>query len=132
MVWKRIAGSNKANNLFFFILGSPVGNIIAIPVTGLLSKYGFDGGWPSVFYFFGESDGNCLTDIFLWNKVFVIHDKIRHFCLTKLLFTLKCIFLPQQTIKWPEIKAKKLLISIFYDKHRHIVLSRVEVNVSFV
>lgn len=55
MVWKRIVGSNKANNLFFLILGSPVGNIIAIPVTGLLSKYGFDGGWPSVFYFFGES-----------------------------------------------------------------------------
>lgn len=35
------------------IAGSPVGNIIAIPVTGLLAKYGFDGGWPSVFYFFG-------------------------------------------------------------------------------
>eukprot|EP00794_Sanderia_malayensis_P005562 gene5562-6248_t len=33
--------------------GCPVGNIIAIPITGMLAKYGFDGGWPSVFYCFG-------------------------------------------------------------------------------
>ncbi|PFX21136.1 Vesicular glutamate transporter 1 [Stylophora pistillata] len=30
--------------------GCPFGNIVAIPLTGVLSKYGFDGGWPSVFY----------------------------------------------------------------------------------
>lgn len=36
------------------IAGSPVGNIIAMPLTGVLAKYGFDGGWPTVFYFFGK------------------------------------------------------------------------------
>ncbi|XP_065071418.1 uncharacterized transporter slc-17.2-like [Rhopilema esculentum] len=35
------------------IAGCPVGNILAIPITGMLAKYGFDGGWPSVFYCFG-------------------------------------------------------------------------------
>ena len=43
--------------LFNFLLsltGCPVGNILAIPITGMLAKYGFDGGWPSVFYCFGK------------------------------------------------------------------------------
>ena len=31
-----------------------MGNILAIPITGMLAKYGFDGGWPSVFYCFGK------------------------------------------------------------------------------
>ena len=34
--------------------GCPFGNIVAIPLTGVLSKYGFDGGWPSVFYCIGK------------------------------------------------------------------------------
>jgi hypothetical protein len=34
--------------------GAAVGNIVALPVTGLLCRYGFDGGWPTVFYFFGK------------------------------------------------------------------------------
>jgi hypothetical protein len=37
-----------------FFLGAAVGNIVALPVTGLLCRYGFDGGWPTVFYFFGK------------------------------------------------------------------------------
>ena len=39
---------------FGIISGCPVGNILAIPITGMLAKYGFDGGWPSVFYCFGK------------------------------------------------------------------------------
>lgn len=40
--------------VFIQFLGCPFGNIVAIPLTGLLTKYGFDGGWPSVFYCFGK------------------------------------------------------------------------------
>ena len=29
------------------------GTAILIPLAGLLCEYGFDGGWPSVFYVFG-------------------------------------------------------------------------------
>ena len=36
------------------ISGCPVGTILTMPLTGLLTKYGFDGGWASVFYVFGE------------------------------------------------------------------------------
>ena len=31
-----------------------VGTIVTMPLTGLLTKYGFDGGWASVFYCFGK------------------------------------------------------------------------------
>lgn len=30
------------------------GSVLALPVTGLLSIYGFDGGWRSAFYISGE------------------------------------------------------------------------------
>lgn len=37
-----------------FTVGCPVGTILTMPLTGLLTKYGFDGGWASVFYVFGK------------------------------------------------------------------------------
>lgn len=33
--------------------GMNVGTVVTMPLTGLLTKYGFDGGWASVFYCFG-------------------------------------------------------------------------------
>ncbi len=33
--------------------GAWVGNIIALPLGGFLCVYGFDGGWPTIFYIFG-------------------------------------------------------------------------------
>ena len=41
--------------LFFSCAGCPVGTILTMPLTGLLTKYGFDGGWASVFYVFGKN-----------------------------------------------------------------------------
>ena len=36
------------------ISGGSIGYLLTMPITGLLTKYGFDGGWASVFYCFGE------------------------------------------------------------------------------
>ncbi|XP_055923202.1 putative inorganic phosphate cotransporter isoform X1 [Eupeodes corollae] len=33
--------------------GAQFGTIISMPLSGLLAEYGFDGGWPSIFYVFG-------------------------------------------------------------------------------
>ncbi|KAL8591613.1 hypothetical protein ACOMHN_030499 [Nucella lapillus] len=33
--------------------GSQVGNVVTFPVAGVLCHYGFDGGWPSIFYLLG-------------------------------------------------------------------------------
>ena len=34
--------------------GAYIGNVVAFPLSGVLCQCGFAGGWPSVFYLFGE------------------------------------------------------------------------------
>ena len=41
--------------LVCFLVGQYVGSVISFPLTAVLCVYGFDGGWPSVFYVFGKS-----------------------------------------------------------------------------
>ena len=36
------------------LCGAYIGNVVAFPLSGLLCQCGFAGGWPSVFYLFGE------------------------------------------------------------------------------
>jgi len=31
-----------------------MGSVVALPLSGLLCKYGFDEGWASIFYVIGE------------------------------------------------------------------------------
>ena len=42
--------------LFFHLPlpGPSIGTIISFPLSAVLCQYGFDGGWPSVFYIFGK------------------------------------------------------------------------------
>ena len=52
------------------------GSAVLIPLAGLLCEYGFDGGWPFVFYVFGLYDllcvlgdvhnGLCVAQVCLW------------------------------------------------------------------
>ena len=36
------------------VAGPYVGNVLSFPLSAVLCQYGFDGGWPSVFYVFGK------------------------------------------------------------------------------
>jgi len=38
----------------FSVLGPYIGSIVSFPLSAVLCQYGFDGGWPSVFYVFGK------------------------------------------------------------------------------
>ena len=43
---------SKLQNLTFLIEGCTVGSIVTMPISGLLTRYDLDGGWPAVFYAF--------------------------------------------------------------------------------
>ncbi|KII72436.1 Vesicular glutamate transporter 2 [Thelohanellus kitauei] len=64
-IWAKWAPPLERSWLFTITAaGCPVGTIITMPIAGLLSKYGFDGGWASVFYVTG---GVGLTWFFVWS-----------------------------------------------------------------
>ncbi|XP_048585459.1 vesicular glutamate transporter 1 isoform X2 [Nematostella vectensis] len=53
-IWSKWAPAmERATLLTISIAGCTVGSVATMPITGMLTKYGFDGGWASVFYCFG-------------------------------------------------------------------------------
>ena len=36
-----------------------MGSVLSSILSGLLCEHGFDGGWPSIFYVFGEEKNYC-------------------------------------------------------------------------
>ena len=56
--------------------GCSAGTVITMPLTGLLTKYGFDGGWPSVFYSFGKCAHRKIIDVrlqYISNAILLIY-----------------------------------------------------------
>ncbi|XP_065214587.1 putative inorganic phosphate cotransporter isoform X2 [Planococcus citri] len=53
----------------FVYAGAQFGTVLAMPISGFLSEYGFSGGWPSIFYVFGLA-GTFWSLAFL----FIIYD----------------------------------------------------------
>lgn len=51
LLFYHFGNKNVDQNVFF--IGAQFGTIVSMPLSGLLSEYGFDGGWPSIFYVFG-------------------------------------------------------------------------------
>jgi MFS transporter, ACS family, solute carrier family 17 (sodium-dependent inorganic phosphate cotransporter), member 5 len=50
----------------YVFTGAQFGTVISMPLSGLLSEYGFSGGWPSIFYVFGcMGTVWCLAFLFL-------------------------------------------------------------------
>ena len=35
-------------------VGTNIGSVVTFSASGFLCERGFDGGWPSIFYIFGE------------------------------------------------------------------------------
>ncbi|XP_050420309.1 putative inorganic phosphate cotransporter isoform X1 [Adelges cooleyi] len=58
----------------FVYAGAQFGTVISMPLSGVLSEYGFAGGWPSIFYVFGAI-GTLWSVAFLW---FVHEDPESH------------------------------------------------------
>lgn len=68
---KHAFGASRTRILFSTSLrplsdaGAQFGTIISMPLSGLLAEYGYDGGWPSIFYVFGMV-GVIWSIAFIW------------------------------------------------------------------
>lgn len=47
-------------------LGAQFGTVFSLPLSGLLSRYGFAGGWPSIFYVFGAVGTVWSVAFLIW------------------------------------------------------------------
>ncbi|CAH1773654.1 unnamed protein product [Owenia fusiformis] len=68
--WSRWAPLYERSFLILFSTsGAGLGSLIVMGTSGLLCQYGFDGGWPSIFYIYGG-----LSFLWLLCWVFFIYD----------------------------------------------------------
>ncbi|KAK3607611.1 hypothetical protein CHS0354_034661 [Potamilus streckersoni] len=64
-LWAKWSPPHERSRLVGFAFGGcQLGNALTFPIAGFLCAYGFDGGWPSVFYMIGGLG-------FLWSLFFV-------------------------------------------------------------
>jgi len=80
VIWSYWSPAHEKSCLISFtVAGLSAGMLVAMPISGFLSVYGFSGGWPSVFYFFGIIG---MSWFFLWN-FFVSETPETHPTITK-------------------------------------------------
>ncbi|XP_063225600.1 putative inorganic phosphate cotransporter isoform X2 [Bacillus rossius redtenbacheri] len=65
MLAKWIPPNERSRMGAFVYAGAQFGTVVSMPLSGLLSEYGFAGGWPSIFYVFGAV-GTVWSVAFLW------------------------------------------------------------------
>lgn len=59
-IWAKWAPPKERSMLATITYAGPhIGTVLSFPLSALLVQYGFDGGWPSVFYVFGELTQRC-------------------------------------------------------------------------
>ncbi|XP_069121261.1 sialin-like isoform X2 [Argopecten irradians] len=64
VLWAKWAPPDERSRLVGFSFGGcQLGNALAFPIASLLCQYGFDGGWPAIFYVLG---GLALIWTFVW------------------------------------------------------------------
>ncbi|OWF44378.1 Sialin [Mizuhopecten yessoensis] len=64
VLWAKWAPPEERSRLVGFSFGGcQLGNALAFPVASLLCQYGFDGGWPAIFYVLG---GMALIWTIVW------------------------------------------------------------------
>lgn len=96
----------------FVYTGAQVGTVIALPISGLLCDYGFDGGWPTVFYFFGTLGVLWFIawSVFAYDSPFRhprISDEERNYIMNGLGFNSGSV-----TIKTPKVPWRHVLTSL--------------------
>ncbi|CAF0884906.1 unnamed protein product [Brachionus calyciflorus] len=103
--------------------GSKVGSIVALSLGGILCVYGFDGGWPSIFYLFGTA--GIIWSLILFfiasdspKDHFFISDKEKKYILEETKKTANSQN-SQKKIPWLEIFSSKACWSIFIGHFAH-------------
>ncbi|XP_015122844.1 putative inorganic phosphate cotransporter isoform X2 [Diachasma alloeum] len=66
MLAKWIPPNERSRMGAFVYAGAQFGTVISMPLSGLLSKYGFAGGWPSIFYVFGAVGTIWCVAFLIW------------------------------------------------------------------
>ncbi|KAL8574081.1 hypothetical protein ACOMHN_061543 [Nucella lapillus] len=101
----------------FCYAGSQIGNVLTFPLAGMLCEYGFDGGWPSIFYLLG---GYGLLWFVLW--MFLVFDspashpritpEEKHYTQTSLKGRAAAGVLKNKDIPWRKILTSKAVWAI--------------------
>ncbi|KAE8737182.1 hypothetical protein FOCC_FOCC017357 [Frankliniella occidentalis] len=66
MLAKWIPPNERSRLGAFVYAGAQFGTVFSLPLSGLLSRYGFDGGWPSIFYVFGAIGTAWSIAFLIW------------------------------------------------------------------
>ncbi|ESO94215.1 hypothetical protein LOTGIDRAFT_161423 [Lottia gigantea] len=96
--------------------GNTFGNVLAFPIAGLLCKYGFAGGWPSVFYVSGISSFilSILWYLFVFDSPLkhpTIHAREKEYLLRKM--NMDALTRKKETVPWGQALRSLPVLAVF-------------------